>query len=87
MSSEQPNPVPIVASLGLLDDAPRAVVKAIVTAAQAAGPSDPAAVETALSAFNLATLLKPGTTTATLAAGIADLARSGAWAQIVATSK
>jgi hypothetical protein len=87
MASEQPDPVPLVESLGLQDDAPRAVVKAIVAAANAAGPSDPAAVEKALSAFNLATLLKPGATVATLAAGIADLTRSGAWAQIVETSK
>jgi hypothetical protein len=87
MASEQPDPVPVVASLGLRDDAPRAVVKAIVTAAQAAGPSDPVAVEKALTTFNLATLLKPGATVATFAANIADLARSGSWAKIVETSK
>ncbi len=52
MSDEAPDPVPTVAALGLKDDAPRAVVKAIVTAAQAAGPTNPVAVEKALTTFN-----------------------------------
>jgi hypothetical protein len=87
MAIEQADPVPAVAALGLRDDAPREVVKAIVKAAQDAGPSDPAAVEKALSAFSLATLLKPGATVATLAAGIAGLVRSGSWPKIVDAPK
>ena len=87
MSDEALDPVPTVAALGLKDDAPRAVVKAIVTAAQAAGPTNPVAVEKALTTFNLATLLKPGATVATFAANIAYLARSGSWAQTVKASK
>jgi hypothetical protein len=86
MPDEQLDRDGVAASLGLLHDAPRDVVKAIVAAARTAGPSDPAAVEKAMSAFNLATLFMPGMTAATLAARVADLARSGSWAKIVEAS-
>ncbi len=70
-------------ALGLKSDAPRKVVKAIVTAVEAVGPSDPAAVLLALSTFNLDLLLKLNANVATFASGISSLANSGRWTQIV----
>lgn len=82
-SGSEPSAVPVVKSLGLRTDAPRAVVKAIVKAAHSVDSSDQLAVQTALSAFNLAPLLKPDASVKSLASGIAGLARSEAWPQMV----
>lgn len=81
------DPVRVVEALGLRPDAPRAVVKSIVTTVDAMGAADAAAVEKVLSTFDLTNLLKPGQSVATLASGIADLARSDAWAGLVEMSK
>ncbi len=81
------DPGSIAQALGLRNDAPRAIVRAIVSAADSAGPSDPVAVEKALSAFNLAPLLEPGATVSSLAKGIAGLAQRGAWGQLAPASK
>ena len=81
------DPVRVVEALGLRPDAPRAVVKSIVTTVDAMGAADAAAVEKVLSTFDLTNLLKPGQSVATLTSGIADLARSDAWAGLVEMSK
>lgn len=89
MSSPAPqlDPVPLVEALGLRLDTPRAVVKSIVTTVDSMGATDAAAVELVLSTFDLRTLLKPGASVGTLASGIAELARSDAWASVVEMSK
>lgn len=81
------DPVRVVEALGLRSDAPRAVVKSIVTTVEAMGAADAPAVEKVLSTFDLTNLLAPGQTVATLASGIADLARSDAWALLVEMSE
>jgi hypothetical protein len=83
MATVSPDPVSILVALGLRRAAPRAVVKAIFIAADRVGPLDTVAVERALSAFGLVRLLKPESTVSTLAQGIAALARSAGWAQVV----
>jgi hypothetical protein len=77
------DPVHVVESLGLRTDTPRALVKAIVTAVQSVDSSDPKCVEKALSAFNLASLLSPNASVASLACGIAGLRRSNTWPGLV----
>jgi hypothetical protein len=81
------DPIHVVESLGLRSDAPRALIKAIVTAVRSVNSSDAADVVKALSAFNLASLLKPDASVASLASGIAELTRSGPWPQMVRLCK
>jgi hypothetical protein len=77
------DPVQVIESLGLRTDSPRALVKAIVTAVHSVDSRDSSRVEKALSAFNLASLLRPNADVASLAAGIAELTRSGTWPRMV----
>jgi hypothetical protein len=79
--------VSVVKSLGLCRDAPRPLVKAIVTAVHCVDSCDAAGVAKALSAFNLTSLLRPNASVASLASGIAALTRSGAWPQMVKRCK
>ncbi len=81
------DPVRVVEALGLRPDAPRAVVKSIVTVVDAMGATDAPAIEKVLSTFDLTSLLTPGQSVAALASGIADLARSDAWARLVEMSR
>ena len=73
----------IVKTAGLRFDAPRDVVNAIVKAVDARDGTDANEVALALSNFNLPGLLEPDATVDSLAAGISDLAQSGALSKVV----